>query len=30
MLRVDKETLFYPLNANTEKINVLFIYLNHP
>ena len=30
MLRVDKETLFYPLNANTEKIKVLFIYLKPP
>ena len=30
MLRVHKETLFYPLNANTEKIEVLFIYLKPP
>ena len=30
MLRADKETLFYPLNANTEKIKVLFIYLKPP
>ena len=30
MLRVDKETLFYPLNANTEKIKFLFIHLKPP
>ena len=30
MLRVDKETLFYPLNTNTEKIKVLFIFLKPP
>ena len=30
MVRVDKETLFYPLNTNTEKIKVLFIYLKPP
>ena len=27
MLRVDKETLFYPLNANTEKIKVFVYFL---
>ena len=27
MVKVDKETLFYPLNTNTENIKVLFIYL---
>ena len=30
MVRVDKETLFYPLNTNTEKIKVLVIYLKPP
>ena len=30
MVRVDKETLSYPLNTNTEKIKVLFIYLKPP
>ena len=30
MERVDKETLFYPLNTNTEKIKVLFIHLKPP
>ena len=30
MVRVDKETLFYPLNTNTEKIKVLFIFLKPP
>ena len=30
MLRVDKETLFYPLSTNTEKIKALFIYLKPP
>ena len=30
MVRVDKETLFYPLGTNTEKIKVLFIYLKPP
>ena len=30
MLRVDKETLFYPLNTNTEEVKVLFIFLNPP
>ena len=30
MVRVDKETLFYPLNTNTEKIKVLVIFLKPP
>ena len=30
MLRVDKETLFYPLNTNTEEVKVLFVFLNPP
>ena len=30
MVRVDKETLFYPLNTNTEKVKVLFIFLKPP
>ena len=30
MVRVDKETLFYPLNTNTEKIKVSFIFLKPP
>ena len=30
MVRIDKETLFYPLNTNTEKVKVLFIYLKPP
>ena len=30
MVRVDKGTLSYPLNTNTEKIKVLFIFLKPP
>ena len=30
MVIVDKETLFYSLNTNTEQIKVLFIYVKPP